>query len=321
MPKTLFLVTVMLMSSLLNAQQNPVSLDQWHVRMKKAEPFPHINVDILKHAAFGEDELNWFSLRETPAVRYGLTINDSVDERRHPYLASIAFERMKIDASCEVKIIDVNIPEKYQDALTNKLNEDHWIPVKTRGPVSIDDIAKHSNATNLSWKRANLHLLHLYVPSQETHLFVPSYERNQIDSIIEMIKESKKEEESPKPDNIYEITVKSGESLSVIAIREGVRVNEIIRWNKLPSDRIYAGQKLLIFEAEPKEKKKVQKTPITPSSTESIKHVVTSGESLWSIANQYPGISPDDIKAYNNLRGDRIDIDQVLFIPNVPSDE
>ncbi len=322
MHKRVFIVLTVLISHFHYAQNHLVPIEQWQIRIQKAEPFPPIDDNILKYAALGVDELNWFSLRETQAVRYGLTVNDSVDERRHPYLASTAFQRMQNQLDCKLEVEDIALPLAYLDLLREKRDDGHWVPLKIAGPVSINELAKHSNAAAISWKRANLHLLHLHLPSKKTYLFVPSYERNGIDSIIAIILKNQKQEQPQTQSqvNLYEITVKGGESLSVIAMREGVRINDIIRWNKLSGDRIYAGQKLIIFGEKPVKKQDTKNTePIDKQDV--LRHTVKSGESLWSIAQQYNGISAEDIQYYNNLQDTRIDIGQVLLIPKANVNE
>lgn len=317
-----FLILVGTWSFAMRAQHELTSLDEWNTRIQTFELFPRLNANVLKYAAFGVDNQNWFDFRETPAVRYGLTINDSVDERRHPYLAALAYERLQKNRDCSADVKQYELPDAYLNPLISIIDEGHWKPIITEGPLAIEDIAVHSNATKLSWKRANQHLMKNVLPSHKTHLFVPSYEANKLDSLIPVIVNKRRETQKhiTEKSKIIDVTVKPGESLSVIAQRERVSVNDIIRWNKLSGDRIYAGQKLVIRGIHTKEKS-IPNTNKEHQLEQQSTHTVQVGESFWKIAQSYPGITADDIKEFNELVSDNIDIGQVLRIPKVRLNE
>lgn len=134
-----------------------------------------------------------------------------------------------------------------------------------------------------------------------------------------------------KPSGNYAIvyyTVKSGESLGLIAEWFDCRINDLMDWNDLYSYRIRAGQKLIIyvprksltyyqqindmtFNEKQQLKNKgtasvVQQTQKNTSQIQDntgnfIYYIVKQGDTLWDIAKQYPGISGDDIRRWNNL--------------------
>lgn len=59
-----------------------------------------------------------------------------------------------------------------------------------------------------------------------------------------------------------------------------------------------------------------------PATTEERIHVVQRGEWVYSIARQYPGVSPQDIIRANNLRSpNTVYVGQKLIIPGVSSDD
>ncbi|MEL0630005.1 LysM peptidoglycan-binding domain-containing protein [Psychromonas aquatilis] len=91
-------------------------------------------------------------------------------------------------------------------------------------------------------------------------------------------------------------TVKSGESLSVIASKYGLSTSDLKSFNQLRSSTLSVGQKL--------------KIP-TNKSTE---HKVRSGESLSVIAQQY-GTTSRAIMSENNLKSSTLSVGQVLTIP------
>ncbi|MCB0764662.1 MAG: LysM peptidoglycan-binding domain-containing protein, partial [Flavobacteriales bacterium] len=92
-------------------------------------------------------------------------------------------------------------------------------------------------------------------------------------------------------------TVRRGESLGVIANRYGLGVSELKRMNGLRGDLIRAGQKLAVGRTKAPVAKAA---PKENDATEYIYHVVQPGDTLWDIANRYPGVTVDDLKRLNN---------------------
>lgn len=88
-----------------------------------------------------------------------------------------------------------------------------------------------------------------------------------------------------------DITVKSGDTLSLYAKQYNLPVQDIEKQNNLSSDRIYVGQTLTI----------------NPNDT----YTVKSGDTLSGIA-QANFLTVSDLKTYNNLSSDLILVGQVL---------
>jgi membrane-bound lytic murein transglycosylase D len=80
-------------------------------------------------------------------------------------------------------------------------------------------------------------------------------------------------------------TVRSGDTLSVIATKFGVSVNDLKKWNGLSSSRIDVGKKLKVAEAVA-----VAAAPApapAPSDNKKVLHRVRAGETLNKIASAY----------------------------------
>lgn len=95
--------------------------------------------------------------------------------------------------------------------------------------------------------------------------------------------------------------VKKGETLSHIALKYGVKVRDIQRWNGVKTN-IRIGQKLVIYKGGG--------GPSASSSSGSAKttvsggyviYTVKSGDNLWDIAKKFPGISAKNIMDLNGL--------------------
>ena len=103
-------------------------------------------------------------------------------------------------------------------------------------------------------------------------------------------------------------TVKSGDSLWMIANKNNVSVANLKSWNKLSSDVIFVGQKLVL-----KAGGSTTNTNTNTNPTSNKTYKVISGDSLWVIANKN-GTTVANLKAWNNLKSDVILVGQTLIV-------
>lgn len=101
------------------------------------------------------------------------------------------------------------------------------------------------------------------------------------------------------PGNVINYTVRSGDTLWLLANRYGTTVDAIKRLNGLTGDALQIGQVLRI--------------PVSQAQ-QYITYTVRSGDTLWLLANRY-GTTVDAIKSMNGLTNDNLSIGQVLRIP------
>ena len=111
---------------------------------------------------------------------------------------------------------------------------------------------------------------------------------------------------SPNPDpapdtggGSFAYTVKSGDTLWLLANRFGTSVDAIKRLNSLTGDNLQIGQVLQIP---------------TGQSSSYFDYTVRSGDTLWLLANRY-GTTVDAVKRLNGLTSDNLQIGKVLRIP------
>ena len=129
--------------------------------------------------------------------------------------------------------------------------------------------------------------------------------------------------------------VKSGDYLGKIASRYRVSVNQIKRWNNLRSNNIRIGQRLVIYRggkvitstastasSQPGSQPTKATTPtaqktstVNPSAEYTI-YTVKSGDSLYLIAKQYPGVRAQNIMDFNGI-GSNIKPGMKLKIPKI----
>ena len=114
---------------------------------------------------------------------------------------------------------------------------------------------------------------------------------------------------STTPSSEY-YTVKSGDSLWSIAKKYGISVDELKAANNLTSNVLQIGQKLNIPSM----------SGITTKPENYINYTVKSGDSLYSIASKND-LTVQELKNYNNLTSNVLQIGQILKIPVVSTEE
>ncbi|MCK0178797.1 LysM peptidoglycan-binding domain-containing protein [Flavobacteriaceae bacterium S0862] len=112
--------------------------------------------------------------------------------------------------------------------------------------------------------------------------------------------------------------VKSGDYLGKIARIYGVRVSQIKQWNGLRSNNLRVGQRLTIYPRKPVSQAPSKSTSsskkVTIQDTNAKTYKVKNGDSLWTIAQKFPGVSVDNIKNWNNINSSKLKIGTVLVV-------
>jgi membrane-bound lytic murein transglycosylase D len=118
--------------------------------------------------------------------------------------------------------------------------------------------------------------------------------------------------------------VRSGDVLGSIAIRHGVKVADIKKWNNLSGNVIRTGQRLNIWTkqstkssvvASGKTKTKTKNTNIVTADIKGSKtYVVQPGDTLWDITQKFNGLTIEKIKKLNKLSNNKIQPGQKLVV-------
>ena len=118
------------------------------------------------------------------------------------------------------------------------------------------------------------------------------------------------------PANATTYTVKSGDVLGKIAERHGCTVAQLKAWNGLTSNNIRVGQKLIVSAAASSSASSPQTSaPAAAQNGEYTSYTVKSGDSFYSIAKNYPGVSAQDIMNFNGLSSSKIQPGMTIRIP------
>ncbi len=128
---------------------------------------------------------------------------------------------------------------------------------------------------------------------------------------------------APELENI-EYVVQKGDNLGNISKKFGTSIADLKEWNNLSNHNIASGSKLIVAKNEVRIntekatadsfKKKENYSGI--SKNETIDYYVKKGDSLYSIAKKYPGVSIADLKKWNDISGDDLKPGMKLKIKN-----
>ena len=143
------------------------------------------------------------------------------------------------------------------------------------------------------------------------------------DTIYAFAKAEFDKREKPLPqffenDTKVRYRVRSGDYLGKIARKYGVRVSQIKRWNGLRSNNLRIGQRLTIYPRNPVASVSSlvsQSKPSTIVSKAGKKtYKVQSGDSLWSIAQKFSGVSVQNLKEWNDISSNKLKIGMTLVV-------
>lgn len=116
---------------------------------------------------------------------------------------------------------------------------------------------------------------------------------------------------SAGPAEIKEYTIVAGDNMYNIAKKEGISMQDLVKLNPSVDPRkMRPGMKILIPPAKPQA---ALAEPALPSGGGTI-YVVKPNDNLGKIASMH-GVTVKDLRAANNLKTTRIDINQKLVIP------
>ena len=146
------------------------------------------------------------------------------------------------------------------------------------------------------------------------------------DSIYNYVSKSEKareiiEEKVEEVSDSFVHVVKKGESLGSVARKYHVTVAKIKKWNHLKRETLHVGQRLTIYRsgspmAQVNNKTTKSSAKNNSKATKSAApktHTVKKGETLSSISRKY-GCTVNDLKKWNNLKGNSVKVGQKLKI-------
>lgn len=110
---------------------------------------------------------------------------------------------------------------------------------------------------------------------------------------------------------ITEHIVDRGETIGIIARKYDVSISDIKDWNKIEDSNIQLGAKLIVGKkyvvSTDNKNTQTKKENIAVNDRDEVKlYYVKKGDSLFSIAKKYPGVSISDLKKWNGIKNERL---------------
>ena len=132
--------------------------------------------------------------------------------------------------------------------------------------------------------------------------------------VVKKALESKEELVTGPERKDIEYVVQKGDNLGDIASKFGSSLSDLKLWNKLPNNTIAIGKSLIVAKDEiviVTEKATVNSFKSKSNATSAAKktsadYYVKKGDSLFSIAKKYPGVSISDLKKWNGISSEDI---------------
>jgi membrane-bound lytic murein transglycosylase D len=108
-----------------------------------------------------------------------------------------------------------------------------------------------------------------------------------------------------------EYIVQKGDNLGTIAKKNNVAISDLKIWNELDDDNINLGDKLIVgkklmMDISHAAVEKPSRKEKAAASEQDDHYYVKKGDSLFSIARKYPGVSVSDIKRWNRINGNSL---------------
>ena len=180
--------------------------------------------------------------------------------------------------------------------------------VETSRQIHLKDISATSGIDLEELKQLNPELRYQLLPPESYRLKIPPQNKETILACLETVPVSQLPQQSYRETSWHR--VRSGETLSAIARRYRMSVQDIMRANNLKrSDVIRVGQSLRVSRPEIETASRTVKMHATGGT-----HKVGQGDSLYNIAKRY-GTTVEQIKTANNLSSTLLSIGQNLKIP------
>ncbi len=216
----------------------------------------------------------------------------------------------------------INDPKSHGLEFGSLQNQPYFVKVDVKDQIDLSLAAELANmsqedflAINPGFKRR------VTDPNGPHHLLIPVQNEQMFLEKLATLPESQR-----VPTVFYR--VRRGDTLSKVATRYGMSVNELMSLNHLHTRSIRPGSELLLrggrisastaSSMAVTESASVKNTVTSKSDKSELGsrkiHAVANGDSVWSIARQYD-VDADDLIALNHINGNTIKIGQKLRIP------
>lgn len=263
-------------------------------------------VDIPNEPYFTQVSISSGAMDVRSAARLaGLTVDEFLS-------LNPAFPRKLIKASDDVSVL---VPVEHAEAFQANLENgewDSWHPVTARKGMTVNEIAKQFGTTPERINEHNKLQLRRGKLVKDQTILVPVNNVEEIEQSASSWREAELDAKEADGTAAKQHIVRKGETLGQLSRKYGVSVTSIKRWNKLKSQNLRIGQKLIVKPATT-----AAGNTIAASSSRSAgaatRYTVRRGDTLYSIANRF-NVSVSEIKSWNKLQDNNLQAGKRLTI-------
>ena len=235
------------------------------------------------------DLRNWNGLPYTTTIRVGQVLQIYVAPEKKNYYASID-----------------SLSHREKLGILFGSGEGEWITHKIRRGETLSTIAYKYGVRQSDLKKWNNLRSSRIIAGKRIKIWTGSASKYVASS-------GKNSHSGNKAEQIY--TIKSGDTLGQIAMNFKVSTAELRNWNNLKTNKIKAGDKLVIHPKTKSvsKKKSASSGKETKATGDEIVYKVKSGDTISQIAYKF-GVSSKDVMRWNDLVSTKIKIGQTIII-------
>ena len=231
---------------------------------------------------------NWNNIPYTSSIYVGQKLNIYVDKDQKEYFASID----KLDRSQKLSAINKNV-------------NDEWIKYKVRSGETLSSIAHKYNTSVSEIKKWNKLKSNRINAGKRIRIYTGSskpsenYAQNNSSSNTRV----------SKVDEVITYKVKKGDTLGKIALKHGVSIKQIQKWNKLRNSNITVGKRLKIHT----QTYSYSNEELADNESGTTNYKIKPGDTLGQIAEKFK-MSTAKLKSLNNLTSNSIVAGTILKV-------
>ncbi|HEX7356250.1 MAG TPA: LysM peptidoglycan-binding domain-containing protein [Ignavibacteriaceae bacterium] len=228
------------------------------------------------------DIRNWNNIPYTSTIKVGQTLNIYVPEEMKDYYASLD-KTTEIETNNKVVTTNSGKINKNAGIIYHKIRRGENLGlIAAKYGVSVNQLRDWNNISgNKIMSGQNLRIY----PDGNNNIAVND-SKNTITS----------------KNNLYKYKVKRGDSLSEIAEKFGVSLQQVKKWNNISGNHIAAGKTLKIYNSS---KTSSYGDNTSKNSSNVNYYKIKPGDSIGSIAEKY-GVKISDIQRWNSISGNKI---------------
>ncbi len=227
----------------------------------------------------------------------------------------------------------ISNPEKYGIHLPDVPNEPYFAKVDVDSPIALSKVAKLSGLPandiynlNAGYKQkqvASNTPQHLLIPVEKVQTFKQNMDAQGKTVAVQMPTPAAGTDASSTANHNTTVSykVETGDTLSKIALHNHVKLDDLLKWNRLSLNSVVHTGQILQLNASENSAVKENAYAIADKTTTQVEasindtYRVKSGDTLSAIAKK-EGIAVSTLRLENHLKNDHLKIGQVLVIPS-----